>query len=231
LLAPYQSRSNHPPSHWGPSSIPSTAPEALKEPLHGWYAEQLTNDGGVFHALCGNGEELAKQIHEAVELCQHPEYGPPNKDKEDATEEGNDALDAIGAGEEAQSPRHSDGQGEAGEEEDVAQGEHGGIKQKQTAEEQKYAPQDHEARADFCIVADHGYCCTTCCCSEAIVRERVCGLGCYTDVNYASEMCADGITTQSNTIGLINLNSQVEKISIQWGWLACTLYFIIARRD
>ena len=75
-----------------------------------------------------NRQKLSEQVDEAVQLAYHA-YDRPSQEYEDnASKEGDNALDTIRPWEEAHSPRDSNGQSEAQQKENVAQGQHCWIK-------------------------------------------------------------------------------------------------------
>lgn len=87
-------------------------PKTRKEILHRRHAEHVPNDGRVLHALRRNRKELAEQIHNAVELQNHPQDGPPEHDQDDATEEADNPAEPVFAGKESDGPGKADCEGE-----------------------------------------------------------------------------------------------------------------------
>jgi hypothetical protein len=65
-----------------------------------WHSQNVTKDWNFLHRLRRNGEELAKQIHQSIELTQHTHNGPPKHDQDNATKEGNNPTDSVFSGKE-----------------------------------------------------------------------------------------------------------------------------------
>jgi hypothetical protein len=74
-------------SNRGPSLV--AASKTCKEVLYHGHLENISDDGRILHRLCRDGEELAKQVHQTVQLANHANDRPSNHDQHDPTEETN----------------------------------------------------------------------------------------------------------------------------------------------
>lgn len=118
-------------------------------------SEDTPHDRDILQARCGDGEELPEQIHQAVQLQDHPGHGPPAQHQRHPAEEGDDAAETVLAGEEAQGAGGADSEGQAREEEDVAQGQQRRVKEEEDAKEEECEAQEHEACPYFGVVGYH----------------------------------------------------------------------------
>lgn len=74
------------------SSIISSS-KVSKEVFYHLNLENISNDRRVLHRLRNNGEELPEQIHQSIELQDHPYHSPPHKYHENSTKETYDTCE------------------------------------------------------------------------------------------------------------------------------------------